>query len=155
MKLAIQGTCLCAAVQLGVARVPQQVTQCNCSVCRRYGTLWAYYPRSAVSITAPRGALEEYSRRPRGLRFVRCRTCGCVVSWDSRRKGPDQRMGVNMRNFDHALMARVPVKVLDGDKTWRMVDSYVKPEMWISPTSEPTPAKPRTAKPRSQRRART
>jgi len=149
MKLAIQGTCLCGAVQLGVARLPRQVTQCSCSVCRRYGTLWAYYKRSAVSITAPRGALEDYSRRPRGLRFVRCRTCGCVVCWDSRRKGPDQRMGVNMRNFDHARMASVPVKVLDGDQTWRVVGSYVKREMWISPAHEPAPpAKPRAAKPR-------
>src|SRR5215468_9361781 len=81
VKLAIQGTCLCNAVQLGVARLPRQVTQCNCSVCRRYGTLWAYYRRSAVSITAPRGALEDYSRRASGLKFVRCRSCGCVIRW--------------------------------------------------------------------------
>ena len=63
MKLAIQGTCLCKAVQLGAARKPRQVTQCNCSTCRSYGTLWAYYPRSAVSITAPRGGLEDFSVR--------------------------------------------------------------------------------------------
>jgi len=52
---------LCKAVQVGAARgCHEQVTQCNCSVCRRYGTLWAYYRRSAVSITAP-------ARRARGL----------------------------------------------------------------------------------------
>jgi hypothetical protein len=146
-KLAIQGTCLCKAVQLGAARLPRQVTQCNCSVCRRYGTLWAYYRRSALSITAPRGALEKYSAGPDKLRFVRCRTCGCVICWNSRRKGPDQRMGVNTRLFDHALMADVPVKVLDGDKTWRVLGGYVKPEMWISPSRErTTPAKQRTAR---------
>jgi hypothetical protein len=148
MKLAIQGTCLCGAVQLGVARMPRQVTQCNCSVCRRYGTLWAYYRRTAVSIVAPRGGLEEYSRRPRGLKFVRCRSCGCVICWDSRRREADRRMGVNMRNFDEALMAEVPVKVLDGDRTWRVLDRYVKPEMWISPRREPVAA----AKPRRARR---
>src|SRR5882757_6969544 len=68
-KLAIQGTCLCQAVQLSVARMPRQVTQCNCSLCRRYGTLWAYYKRSAVSITAPRGALDNYKVRTGGLKF--------------------------------------------------------------------------------------
>src|SRR6185436_19670889 len=136
-------TCLCKAVQVGVAQLPRQVTQCNCSVCRRYGTLWAYYPRSAVSI-APRAALESYSVRPRGLKFVRCRTCGCVICWDSRRKGIDQRMGVNTRLLDHAVMADVPVKVLDGDReTWRVLGNYVKPEMWIAPSRERTrPAKP-------------
>jgi len=146
-KLAIQGTCLCEAVQLGAARLPRQVTQCNCSVCRRYGTLWAYYRRSAVSIIAPRGTLEDYSERTGGLKFVRCRSCGCVICWDRRGKGRDRRMGINMRLFDHAQMAAVPVKVLDGDKTWRVLGAYVKPEMWISPSRE-------RARPPAQHRAR-
>lgn len=142
---------MCNTVQLGVTRLPRQVTQCNCSVCRRYGTLWAYYRRSAVSITAPRGALEDYAVRERGLKFVRCRSCGCVICWDGRGKGRDQRMGINTRLLDHALMAGVPVKVLDGDQTWRAIGTYVKPEMWISPSREPArPAKPRPA--RSARR---
>jgi hypothetical protein len=134
MKLAIQGACLCKAVQLGAARRPRQVTQCNCSVCRSYGTLWAYYRRSAVSIVAARGALEDYSVRARGLRFVRCRTCGCVICWDAPGTARDQRMGINTRLLDHALMADVPIKVLDGDKTWRTLGTYTKPELWISPS---------------------
>jgi hypothetical protein len=56
-------------------------------------------------------------------------------------------MGVNMRLFDHALMASVPIKVLDGDATWRTLGSYVKPELWISPSRE-------LARPPAQRRAR-
>jgi hypothetical protein len=146
MKLAIQGTCLCKAVQLGVARMPRQVTQCNCTVCRCYGTLWAYYRRSAVSITAARGALEEYSVRARGLRFMRCRSCGCVICWDAPGKG-DQRMGINTRLLDHARMAAVPIKVLDGDGRWRTLGTYVKPEIWCSPSREQTrPAEPRRAR---------
>jgi hypothetical protein len=137
-KLAIKGACLCNAVQLGAARLPRQVTQCNCSVCRRYGTLWAYYPRSAVSIT-PRGALEHYSTRAGGLKFIRCRSCGCVIAWEPPRKDRDQRMGINTRLLDPALMAAVPIKVLDGDKTWRTLGTYVKPEMWMSKT----PRRPR------------
>src|SRR4051812_1827664 len=156
MKLAIEGTCLCQAVRLGVARLPRKVTQCNCSVCRRYGTLWAYYKRSAVSITASRGALENYAVRPGGLKFVRCRSCGCVVCWDGGGKDPDQRMGINTRLLDHARMAEVSVKVLDGDRTWHFVDTYVKPAMWISPSRAPAqPAKPaQPAQPRPARRAR-
>lgn len=137
-KLAIQGTCLCKAVQLGATRVPRQVTQCNCTVCRCYGTLWAYYRRSAVSITAPRGGLEDYSVRARGLRFAHCKSCGCVISWDGPGKGREQRMAINTRLLDHALMADVPIKVLDGDMTWRTLGTYVKPEIWISPSRQRT-----------------
>ena len=133
---------MCGKVQVGVAQRPRQVTQCNCSVCRRYGTLWAYYRRSAVSIVAPRGGLESYSVRARGLKFVRCRSCGCVIYWDAPGKGRDQRMGINTRLLDHAVMADVPVKVLDGDVPWRNLGTYVKPDMWISPSRKPArPAK--------------
>ena len=138
IKLAIEGTCLCQAVKVGAARLPRQVTQCNCAVCRRYGTLWAYYRRSAVAIRAARGAIASYSVRAGGLKFMRCATCGCVICWDGRGKGPDQRLGLNARLLDHALMADVPVKVLDGDQTWKTHGSYVKPEMWISPARERT-----------------
>ena len=130
-KLAIQGTCLCQTVRLGVTQLPRQVTQCKCSVCRRYGTLWAYFRRSAVSITAPRGALENYTVRRGGLKFVRCRTCGCVICWNGPGKDPEHRMGLNTRLLDHALMANVPIKVLDGDMTWRTLDLYAKPDAWI------------------------
>ncbi|HEY1815509.1 MAG TPA: GFA family protein [Kofleriaceae bacterium] len=128
----IDGSCLCGAVTLTVARAPRTLTQCNCSTCRRYGTLWAYYRRGAVTIAAARGTLRDYSKRRGGLRFRHCATCGCIVSWEAERD-PSARMAVNARLFDHAAMARVPIAVLDGDKTWRVIDRYVKPGGWISP----------------------
>lgn len=128
----ISGSCLCGAVHVTVARAPRTLTQCNCSVCRRYGTLWAYYRRSAVTIKAPRGGLLDFTRRPRGLRFRHCAACGCVVSWEARR-GPEDRMAVNARLLDHAAMAKVPISVLDGDKSWRVLERYVKPGAWITP----------------------
>jgi len=39
----LSGSCHCGAVVVNVARRPRQLTDCNCSICRRYGTLWAYY----------------------------------------------------------------------------------------------------------------
>src|SRR5882724_2560609 len=126
-RLAIEGTCLCQAVQVGVQRRPRTLTSCNCSVCRRYGTLWAYYTRSSVTITAPRGGLMAYSVRRGGLRFVRCKTCGCVINWERAPRAPDQRIGLNARMLDHARIADVPISVLDGDKTWRILDRHVLP----------------------------
>jgi hypothetical protein len=136
MPTGVRGSCLCGAVELTIARKPRTLTQCNCSVCRRYGTLWAYYRRRAVTIEAKRGALASYAVRAKGLRFVRCKTCGCVVCWDSARKGPDVRMGINARLLDHAAMAGVTISVLDGDQTWKVVEHYTKPAMFVSPVRE-------------------
>ena len=38
----IAGSCHCGAVKIAVAEAPATVTSCNCSICRRLGTLWAY-----------------------------------------------------------------------------------------------------------------
>jgi hypothetical protein len=128
----IEGSCLCGAVTLTVARVPKSVTQCNCSTCRRYGTLWGYYKRRDVAIKAKRGQIREFKLPHGRLRFRHCATCGCMAAWEHDRAA-DATMGVNMRLFDHAAMARVPIAVLDGDKTWRKVERYTKPAIWISP----------------------
>ena len=45
-------TCHCGAVAIQISRAPESVTDCNCSICRRYGTLWAYYDRKDVKITS-------------------------------------------------------------------------------------------------------
>jgi len=132
-KPAIEGTCLCGTVRVAARRRPHQVTQCNCSVCRRYGTLWAYYKRPGISIAAPRGALVAYSCRPGRLRFVHCKTCGCVILWETARKRREDYVGMNARLFDPELVAGVTIKVLDGDKTWKTLDRYVKPAIFISP----------------------
>jgi hypothetical protein len=59
-------------------------------------------------------------------------------------------MGLNTRLLDHALMAAVPVKVLDGDGRWHTLGTYMKPEMWISPSRDRAkPAKPRPTGTRS------
>jgi hypothetical protein len=54
--------------------------------------------------------------------------------WETRRRGADARVALNARLLDHTLIADVPVSVLDGDKTWRVVERYRLPAMYISPS---------------------
>jgi hypothetical protein len=41
----------CAAIRLEIATPPETVGDCNCSICRRYGALWTYYPADKVHMT--------------------------------------------------------------------------------------------------------
>ena len=45
-------TCHCGAVGVEIPGPPQAVTNCNCSICRRLGALWAYYPAGQVRCRA-------------------------------------------------------------------------------------------------------
>jgi hypothetical protein len=118
----LTATCHCGAVRLEVARRPRRLTDCNCSICRRYGTLWAYYKEEAVRVVCARGATSSYSWGDKSLRFVRCNTCGCITHWQRIRSTAESTMGVNARNFEPGEIASVRVRKLDGASTWKYLD---------------------------------
>ncbi|HVN35473.1 MAG TPA: GFA family protein [Casimicrobiaceae bacterium] len=114
--------CHCGAVGVQVPRKPRRLTSCNCSICRRYGTLWAYYKASDVRIVGARGATQGYAWGDKSLRFVRCGNCGCIMHWEATKPTSNSRMGVNARNLDPAAIAGVRVRRLDGASTWKFLD---------------------------------
>ena len=118
----LAGTCHCGAVRIEVPRRPRTLTNCNCSICRRYGTLWAYYKASDVHVICKRGATESYSWGRKALRFFRCSNCGCVMNWERVRPRKVTYMGVNARNLDPNAIAGVRIRLLDGADTWNYLD---------------------------------
>lgn len=40
-----KASCHCGKVRIEIGTLPATVTDCNCSLCRRYGALWGYYRR--------------------------------------------------------------------------------------------------------------
>ena len=118
----IQASCHCGAVRLHVSRKPTQLTSCNCSICRRYGALWAYYTHRSVRIQSAQGALESYAWGHRSIRFVRCATCGCVTHWEAAKGGSGSRMGVNARMMEPEVIAPIRIRRLDGASSWKYLD---------------------------------
>jgi hypothetical protein len=118
----LTASCHCGAVQVEVPRRPRTLTSCNCSICRRYGTLWAYYKASDVRVIGAARATNEYSWGDKALRFVRCSTCGCITHWERVHPKEGARMGVNARNFEPGSIASVRVRRLDGASTWKYLD---------------------------------
>jgi hypothetical protein len=115
----IESSCVCGAVRLAITRAPTEVTDCNCSICRCYGALWAYY--SLKDVLVPSGLTETYSRGPKLLEFHRCKICGCVTHWTPADKTRD-RMGVNARLMAPEIVSQVRVRHLDGADTWKFLD---------------------------------
>ncbi|HSO33383.1 MAG TPA: GFA family protein [Labilithrix sp.] len=117
----VQASCHCGAIRISLARAPEAVTDCNCSICRRYGVLWAYYSPRDVQLTAAADATDVYMWDDRAIEFHRCKVCGCVTHWAPRDPAMD-RMGVNARLMDLAVLARARVRKLDGAGTEKYVD---------------------------------
>jgi hypothetical protein len=110
----LTATCHCGAVRVTVPRKPRTVTDCNCSICRRYGVLWAYYKAATVRVEAKPKALHRYAWGSKSQYFVRCATCGCIMCWQKIAPHPENRTGVNARNFEPEVLRSIRVVPLDG-----------------------------------------
>ena len=84
------------------------MNDCNCSICRRYGPLWAYYHPAQVRFATENGLTDIYMWGDRELEFHRCRTCGCVTHWSALDRA-EERMGVNARLMPPEVLAAIPV----------------------------------------------
>ncbi len=116
MKTTIEASCHCGAVQLEVDAPPEALTDCNCSICRRYGALWAYYSPKQVRIVAPAGAADTYAWGEHKIQFHRCKICGCLTHWAATDPQSD-RMGVNARLMDPQVLRPLRIRKLDGALT--------------------------------------
>jgi hypothetical protein len=113
----VVASCHCGAVEIRLALAPAEVTRCNCSLCRRYGVLWAYYAMAEVGLGARAGAATDtYAWGGRNVDFHRCRACGCVTHWLPRRRGRE-RMGVNARLLAPEVLAAAEVRLKDAAGT--------------------------------------
>lgn len=114
-------SCHCGAVRIHVRRTPRTVTQCNCSLCRRYGAVWAYCAARSVTIEAPAGGLERYSWRRRVRAYFRCSTCGCVTHYKYLKKWGQGTIGVNATQFEPGILKDARLRRLDGARTWKFL----------------------------------
>lgn len=118
MNTTIDASCHCGAIRLTLQAPPENLTDCNCSICRRYGVLWAYYSPRDVRIVAATGATDIYMWGDRSLQFHRCKTCGCVTHWAA--VDPESnRMGINARLMDPLELRPLRIRKLDGAVTFK------------------------------------
>jgi len=122
----LQGSCHCGACGWTLKGDPGSVTACNCTLCRRYGVLWAYdYENGRIQTFGPSVA---YTRKDQGapeIEFRFCPTCGCVVCWRALQAGSDgrRRIAVNVRLAEPAAVAHLPIEHFDGLDTFKDLPS--------------------------------
>jgi hypothetical protein len=118
----LKGSCHCGAVVFEIPRPPETLTDCNCSICRRLASLWAYFKEEDVRFTAGAEATDTYVTGDRVLAFHRCKSCGCTTHWAHLEPKRENRMGVNCRMLDPKDIADIRVRRLDGADTWKYLD---------------------------------
>jgi hypothetical protein len=128
----IEGSCHCGAVRWSFDGVPESATACNCTACRRYGTLWAYdYEGEGIKISGPTRAYV----RGQHLGFHFCPNCGCVAYW--RGLAPNEqgrrRIAVNLRLAEPAAVAAIAIEHFEGLASFKDLgrDGRCVADMWF------------------------
>jgi hypothetical protein len=113
----IHGSCHCGAVNWHLEAIPESATACNCTICRRYGVLWAYdFEGEGINVSGPTKAY----MRGEAIEFHFCPTCGCVAYWRLQTPSKDgrRRIAVNLRLTEPDAIAQVPIAHFDGFNTF-------------------------------------
>lgn len=132
----MKGTCHCGALEWHLVGDQGLITACNCTLCRRYGTLWAYdFENERIRMS---GASSVYARKVADTPFLEihfCPTCGCVLAWRAVRPDPDgcRRMAVNVRLAPPEVVADLPIDHFDGLDTFDDLprDDRCVRDMWF------------------------
>jgi hypothetical protein len=110
-------SCHCGRATIRLPRKLESVTQCNCSLCAKTGFRSAYFGSEELTIE---GEFDSYVRtdlRQAYLANHRCKTCGILTHWTPLADPPHERIGVNARLIDVAVLDGVPIKEVDG-RSW-------------------------------------
>jgi hypothetical protein len=112
-KATLTANCHCKAVRLTFPSPAKPLNECLCSICRRYGALWAYFDQEEVQIEG--GPTEFYVWGDKGIEFHRCKKCGCMTHWEPADK-TGKRIGVNCRMLEREDVEKLEVRKSDGPK---------------------------------------
>ncbi len=110
------GTCHCGSIGWTFEGMPESVTACNCTLCRRYGVLWIYdYEGERIKISGPRAVYTRHDRSDPALEIHFCGRCGCVTSWRGLKLDAGRRrIAVNLRLTEPGPVAHLPIDHFDG-----------------------------------------
>lgn len=106
------GGCHCGRVRFEVDGVPQDVVECNCSICSRKGYLHWIVPRVSFRLVAGHDDLSTYRFGTGVAQHHFCRHCG-VAGFYVPRSHPDG-IDVNVRCLDDVDPAALPRRSFDG-----------------------------------------
>jgi len=117
----LSASCHCGNISIIASHTPETVTSCNCSLCRRYGAIWAYFKTAEVNIAVKSEQPRAYIWGDEIINFMCCPICGCVTHYTGREKAPD-RVAVNTRMSPLDEVADIPIRHFDGADTWEYLD---------------------------------
>jgi hypothetical protein len=108
------GSCHCGAVAFEVEGEIKSALACNCSICRRKGSLLWFVPRDALKLTTREDAARDYQFNKHVLHHRFCPTCGIHPYAEGADPKGNRMAAINIRCLEGIELESIPVTHFDG-----------------------------------------
>ena len=116
-NMILSGSCHCGATGWALVGDPGSITACNCTLCHRYGALWAYdYEGERVAVAGETRTYRRIGKEGQTLEMIFCPVCAGVLAWRGLQAEADGRirMAVNVRLAPLEAVADLSIDHFDG-----------------------------------------
>ncbi|UIJ45660.1 GFA family protein [Sphingomonas cannabina] len=112
--MSVTGSCHCGAVNYTLDEpAPTKAMACNCSICRRKGSLLHFASADAVTVEG-REALTTYTFKSHNIQHHFCTTCGCAPFAEGTAPDGKAMVAINLRCTDGIDPDALEITQFDG-----------------------------------------
>jgi len=109
-----EGSCHCGAVAFEAEGEIDSAMACNCSMCRRRGSLLWFIPREQLRLKTPEAAAGTYIFNKHVIKHRFCPTCGIHPYGEGSDPQGNVMAAVNLRCVENVDLDAIPVQHYDG-----------------------------------------
>ncbi len=121
----LNAQCHCGNIKLTASgNTPETLTECNCSICHRYGARWAYFKPDEVQVEMSQPSV-TYRWSDEVVDFHHCPICGCLTHYTSTEKDlpvEGRKVAINARMCSREQTESIRIRHFDGANTWQFLD---------------------------------
>jgi hypothetical protein len=110
------GSCHCGSVSYEADADLSKVISCNCSICRKRGSLLAFVTEDKFHLKSGEGALNDYLFNKQVIHHLFCATCGVESFARGTRPDGAKMIALNVRCLDGVDLDALNVRKFDGAK---------------------------------------
>ncbi len=111
--MATRGSCHCGKIAFRIDAEPTEAIECNCSICRRKGSVLAACTPDQFHLETARAEIAVYTFGRHLIRHQFCARCGCSPFAEGTGPDGEAMVMVNLRCADLDL-SRIKISQFDG-----------------------------------------
>lgn len=109
-----QGSCHCQKVKFEVEGDFKEGLSCNCSICRRKGSILAFVPKEQLNILSGQEGLTEYRFNTKTIGHKFCSICGVSPFSIGEKPGGPVMAAINLRCLEEFNLDNLKINHFDG-----------------------------------------